>query len=463
MRRRDALRLLGAAGLGAASSSAAATRPNVLFVISDDLNNDFGGLGHLADVRSPNLDRLTARGVRFEHAYCQYPLCNPSRVSLFSGMYPTTTQVLDNITPPRYAVPDFVTLPEHLRSNGYQARYFGKVFHLPDPQSWNDHTPPPNRQKVPQFNYWIEPVTADRADVAANLRGMMQPKSGAAGTLEDYKIADDAIQALREFQASPQPFFLAVGFRRPHVPLIATQAAFDLYSADRVRLPSDFGPLPAWRNVPPDALRPNLDLFFQLAATKPKARELIAAYYACVTFMDSQLGRLLDELERLDLARNTIVVVVADHGWHLGQKGMWAKMTLFENSANVPLIIVDPRRKATGSRCRAIVESLDIYPTLVELCGLPTPRNLEGTSLARFLDDPGATWDRPARTVMQRGGHLAKTIRTARWRYTEWDEGRRGVELYDHERDPRELRNLAGESKHRGTIAELSRLNPEMR
>lgn len=453
MRRREALRLLGASGLGAAGPIT--PRPNVLFVISDDLNNDFGGLGRLADVYSPNLDRLAARGVRFEHAYCQYPLCNPSRVSLFTGLYPTTTQVLDNVTPPRYAIPDFVTLPQHLRANGYQARYFGKVFHLLDPLSWIDHSPPPNRQKVAQFNHWIEPVTAAHADVAANLRGMMHLKSGAPETLEDYKIADDAIRALREFQSSPQPFFLAVGFRRPHVPLLAPQAAFDSYSSAHVRLPADFRPIPEWRNVPSDAFRPNLDLFFELAATKAKAREFIAAYYACVSFMDSQLGRLLDELERLDLAHNTIVVLVADHGWHLGQKGMWAKMTLFENSANVPLLIADPRRRTGGSRCRAIVESLDIYPTLTELCDLPTPRKLEGLSLARFLDDPGAGWDRPARTVMLRNGRLAKSIRTARWRYTEYG---RGSELYDHLRDPHELHNLAGESKYSEPIAELKRL-----
>jgi iduronate 2-sulfatase len=284
---------------------------------------------------------------------------------------------------------------------------------------------------------------------------MMHLKSGAAETLEDYKIADDAIRALREFQTSPLPFFLAVGFRRPHVPLIAPQAAFDSYSPGRVRLPADFRPMPEWKNVPADAFRPNLDLFFELAATKAKAREFIAAYYACVSFMDSQLGRLLDELERLDLAQNTIIVLVADHGWHLGQKGMWAKMTLFENSANVPLLIADPRRRTGGSRCRAIVESLDIYPTLTELCDLPTPRNLEGLSLARFLDDPGAVWDRPARTVMLRNGHLAKSIRTARWRYTEWDDHPRASELYDHERDPHELHNLAGESKYSAAIAEL--------
>jgi len=365
--------------------------------------------------------------------------------------------VLDNLTPPRYAVPDFVTLPEHLRAHGYQARYFGKVFHLLDPQSWEDHAPPPNRKKAKQFNYWIDPVTPANAEVAASLHGMMERKSGAPKTLEDYKIAGSAIAALREFKASPQPFFLAVGFRRPHVPLIAPQEAFDLYSPDRVRLPADFGPVPAWKNVPADAFRPNLDFFFELAATKDKARERVAAYYASVTFLDSQLGRLLDELDRLDMARDTIIVLVADHGWHLGQKGMWAKMTLFENSANVPLLIADPRKNTGGSRTRATVESIDIYPTLVELCGLPMPTHLEGQSLVRLLNDPRASWDRPARTVMLRNGSLARSVRTARWRFTEWDGGRRGTELYDHEHDPYERQNLAGKPKYADTLVELKR------
>jgi iduronate 2-sulfatase len=454
MQRRQALKLLSASAMAAA---APASRPNVLFVISDDLNNDFGGLGRLGDIHSPHLDRLAARGVRFEHAYCQYPLCNPSRTSLFSGLRPTTTQVLDNVTPPRYAVPDFITLPQHLRAEGYQARYFGKVFHLLDPPSWNDNAPPPDRKKVNQFNYWIEPVTERNPEVAASLRSMMEPNSGAPETLEDYKIASDAIGALRNFQSS-QPFFLAVGFHRPHVPLIAPRAMLDLYSPGRVRLPADFGAMPGWKNVPDDAFRPNLDLFFQMEATMARAQERIAAYYGCVSFLDSQLGRLLDELERLDLTRNTIIVVVADHGWHLGQKGMWAKMTLFENSANVPLLISDPRKSTGGARCRAIVESLDIYPTLVDLCGLPMPRHLEGRSLARLLDHPGAAWDEPARTVMLRNGNLARTVRTVQWRYTEWDGGRRGAELYDHEHDGNELENLAGKAKYAGITSRLRRI-----
>src|ERR1044072_2947471 len=263
MRRREALKALAGAPLAAA----AGTPPNVLFVIIDDLNNDFGGIGDLAEVRTPHLARLAARGVRFEQNYCQYPLCNPSRVSVMSGLYPTTTKVLDNVTPPRYAVPDFVTLPQHLRAHGYQTAYFGKLFHLPDAGSWRDGAPAPSREKTQQFNHWIEPVGGN-TKVRENLQRMMFPKAGAAETLEDYKIAGDTIGTMRQFHAAGKPFFLAAGFHKPHVPFIAPQEMFDLYSPDRMLLPADFAPMPAWKNVPADAFRPNLDLFFEQAATK---------------------------------------------------------------------------------------------------------------------------------------------------------------------------------------------------
>ncbi|MGH9663768.1 MAG: sulfatase [Bryobacteraceae bacterium] len=454
MQRRDALKLLGA-GACLRAADASSVRPNILFVISDDLNNDFGGIRHLAEVHAPNLDRLARRGVRFENAYCQYPLCNPSRVSLLSGLYPTTTEVLDNITPPRYAIRDFVTLPQYLRRNGYQAGYAGKVFHLLDPASWEDHPSPPVTEKDKHFNFWMQPVGPENANVASMLRGMMQPKTAEPETLEDYRIASGAIRMMNEFHRANEPFFLAVGFRRPHVPFIAPEAAYARYAPAEVRLPDDFRPRPGWKGVPEDAFRPNLDLFFERAADQAKSQQMIAAYYGCVSFMDSQLGRLLDELKRLGLEGNTIVVMIADHGWHLGQKGMWAKMTLFENSAGVPLLICDPRKKTGGARTKAVVGSIDIYPTLAELCGLPPPKALEGRSLARLLDDPQAAWDRPAFTVMRRNGFLAKSVRTAHWRYTEWDEGRRGAELYNHEVDAHELRNLASDRRYASVVATM--------
>ena len=321
MRRRELLRVLGGAPFLAADPafSATAKRPNVLFVVIDDLNKDLDN--GLAPIHASHYARLARRGVRFERAYCQCPLCNPSRVSLLSGLYPTTTQVLDNITPPRYTLRDYVTLPQYLRAHGYRTAYAGKISHLADPASWEENLPPPATEKAKSFNYWMDPV----------------------------------------------------------------------------------GP----RNA--------------------------------------------------DIADNTVVVIICDNGFHLGQKGMWAKMTLFESSARVPLIIADPRKNSGGSACPAMVELVDLYPTLVELCGRAAPPPLEGQSLVRFLDDPQGTWEREAFTVMLRHGKLAKSIRTVRWRFTEWDEGRRGTELYDHDRDPNEMRNLASRREYAATVADLKR------
>jgi arylsulfatase A-like enzyme len=464
MQRREFVKASIAAFLMARESreghaSASASPPNVLFVMSDDMNNDFGGVSHLADVRVPHLNRLSNQGVRFERAYCQYPLCNPSRVSLLSGLNPTTTQVLDNVTPPRYAVPDFVTLPQYLRQHGYNTDYVGKVFHASqlDPISWADDAPPAVRVKSNEFNYWFDPVPPENKEAVDRLEGWMQVQTLAPETLVDYHTTTEAIRLMDELHEKKKPFFLGVGFIRPHAPFIAPDFAFNLYSPEKVNLPRDFMPSPFWQGVPFDALRPNLDLFFQRNATPEKAREMIASYYGCVSWADMQLGRLLAELDRLGIAENTIVTFIADHGWHLGQKGMWAKMTLFENSARVPLIIYDPRKRRAGGSCQAIVESLDLYPTLVDLCGLPTPPNVHGRSLARFLDDPSATWDRPAVTVLLRYGFVGKSIRTSRWRYTEWGDGNRGAELYDHDHDPDELKNLIEESRYDSDIAELKK------
>jgi iduronate 2-sulfatase len=461
MERREFLKTSLAALLLAREGRAntSASRPNVLFVMSDDMNNDFGGVSHLADVKAPHLDRLSREGVRFERAYCQYPVCNPSRVSLLSGLYPTRTQVLDNITPPRYAVPDFVTLPQYFRRHGYNAAYVGKIFHSSqlDPISWEDNAPPPVRVKANEFNYWFDPVAPENKEAVDRLNGWMQVHTSAQETLVDYRTATEAIRVMNSLHEKEEPFFLGVGFIRPHAPFIAPHSAFEMYSPEKVNLPRDFMAAPFWEGVPFDALRPNLDLFFQQNATPQKAREMIAAYYGCVSWADMQLGRLLSELDRLGIAENTIVTFVADHGWHLGQKGMWAKMTLFENSARVPLIIYDPRKRHVGGSCQAIVESLDLYPTLVDLCGLPAPPNIHGRSLAQLLDDPRKNWDRPAVTVMLRYGFLAKSIRTPRWRYTEWADGSRGAELYDHDRDPYELKNLIAESRYASEAAELKK------
>jgi len=279
-----------------------------------------------------------------------------------------------------------------------------------------------------------------------------------AGT-PDIKIADDAIAWLQQHHSARQPFFLAVGFHKPHVPLKAPQEYFDLYKAEELPLPPDFAnepTLPAGADL--RNTRRNLDLFADRAFTAAEARAALHAYYACVSYMDAQLGRVLDELDRLGLASNTLIVLWGDHGWHLSEKGFFAKGTLFEIASRAPLIVVDPRRAASaGKACRRVVQFVDIYPTLADLAGLPLPPALEGLSLRPLLDDPEAPWERPAFTVQARGWSLGRRIRTERWAYTEWDGESEGAMLFDLKKDPHEMRNLIGHPEYKDVVAGLQR------
>ena len=477
------------------SADQAAGRPNVLFIAVDDLNTRVGCYGDPI-AQTPNLDRLAQGGVRFDRAYCQFPICNPSRVSLLLGRYPTTTEIID-FAHPALLGPDWVTLPQHFRNQGYDVRLLGKIFHFDQDlmKNWfpgeepGDEFPPdwsvgekwvrksqenharmladltrwePYRTLTPPPNNWVKnlrtwanvfgPVPdAEEQNAPANAR--------AYDWTADAKYTNEAVEWLAQAAASHKPFFLGVGFYKPHVPLVVPQRFFDLYPSDKMTLPVDFAPMPTADNaVPRYALRYNLDLFFEQRVTPDEARKAMAAYYACISFMDEKLGCLLAALERLKLRDNTVIVLWGDHGWHLGEKGMWAKGTLFDVSARAPLIVVDPRRKATRGSCLRTVEFVDIYPTLVELCGLALPPGLEGRSLVPLLDDPGAAWDKPAFTMVAREDWLARSVRTERWCYTEWDEGRRGTELYDTQADPLEQRNLASDPSHADTIAALRKL-----
>lgn len=450
------------------------TRPNVLFVISDDLDCRIGCYGDPV-AKTPNLDRLAAMGVRFDRAYCQYPLCNATRSSVLSGRYPTSTGVLDNNTW-LMLQKDGPTLPQFFEEQGYAVAQFGKVFHGPnhgvtpggplptgkgtanwftpqdrakqqaeDPQYWDkNHSPYRNmRVEDPSQYAW------------ANEFGPLD--EGQPGP--DAPIADKALMSLRQLASGSKPFFLAVGFLKPHVPLKCPKAFFDLYRPSEMPLPPDFANEPqAPPDTPPDELRQNIDLFTARSFTAAEARAAMHAYYACTSYMDAQLGRLLDELDRLSQTRNTIIVLWGDHGWHLSEKGMWAKGTLFEVSARGPLLIADPRKKTAGQVSPRVVQYLDMYPTLADLCGLKPPPTVEGTSLAPLLENPRAEWDRPAYTVQARGWFLGRSVRTERWRYTEWDEGRRGAALYDHDHDPSEMHNRVKDPALAGTVAQLRKL-----
>jgi len=472
--------LLAGAGVFTTSQAAeAARRPNVLFIAVDDLNCRIGCYGDPV-AKTPNLDRLARSGIRFDRAYCQFPLCNPTRISLLLGRYPTTTETID-FARPALLGRDWVTLPQHFRQSGYEVQLLGKIFHYSEPTPWSagekavlqeqqrhremlsDLTRwEPYRTLAPPPTQWVNNLrtyanvfgpVADAAESAA------QANAKAYEWTADVRSANQAVELLERWAPSGKPFFLGVGFYKPHVPLVAPQRFFDLYPPERMPLPEDFAPTPtADDSVPRYALRYNLDLFYEERPTPGRAQQAIAAYYACASFMDEKLGQVLDSLERLKLRDNTVIVLWGDHGWHLGEKGMWAKGTLFDVSARAPLLIVDPRRSTAGQGCPRTVEFVDLYPTLVELCGLAMPPGLEGKSLVPLLDNPTAAWDKPAFTLVAREGWLGRSVRTERWCYIEWDYGRRGTELYDLQADQRESRNLAKDAKLAPVISKLKKL-----
>lgn len=432
-----------------------APKYNVLFIAADDLNNDLGCYGN-PYVKSPNIDKLAKNGVRFDRAYNQFPLCSPSRTSLLTGMRPDQARVFDLKVHFREHHPDLVTLPQLFKNNGYYTARVGKIYHygvpgqigtsgLDDPASWNHFVNPKGRDK-------------EEEDQVINLtpnRGLGSSLSWhqADGTDEeqtDGMIVTEAVKLLTETRE--EPFFLAVGFFRPHTPYIAPKKYFGLYPPATVPLPRE--------------LENDLDDIPEAALfTKPPhwgigeedRRKVLGAYYATVSFMDAQVGRLLDALERLGLSDNTIVVFWSDHGYNVGQHGQWMKQSLFENSARVPLIISVPNglRGQTSGRT---VELLDIYPTLAELCGLKAPAHIQGKSLLPLLKNPRARWDKPAYTQVRRGDFFGRSVRTERWRYNEWDWGAKGKELYDHENDPDEFYNLAGKKKYAKVEKEMAAL-----
>jgi arylsulfatase A-like enzyme len=441
------------AGAGAGSVAADAPRPprlNVLVLMSDDLRPELGCYGN-PQVKTPNIDALAAAGVRFDRAYCQYPLCNPSRTSLLTGRHPRTTEVYDNLAYFRDAHPDFVTLPQHFKAHGYATLRTGKIFHggIDDAGSWTEGGDKPAPEGAKKARPRQDPKQSDRWVVL----------EGDGETFGDYRSADRAIDYLRRYK--DRPFFLACGFTKPHSPPTAPKRFFDMYDPSTIPLPVDFATRPT---VPEGFPKPsvparNTDLFIGRDATPEAAREMIRAYWASLTFTDWNVGRVIDELDRLGLRDRTIVVFWGDHGYHLGEKGKWSKAhSLFEVGTRVPLIIDAPGAKGNGRVCRRLVQSLDIYPTLDALCGLPQPEGLEGHSLVPLIDDPDKSWDHPAFTAAGNAENPAIAVRTVRWRYAEWGHGKNGAMLFDEESDPHELKNLADDPRYADVRAELSAL-----
>jgi len=431
---------------------------NVLFIATDDLNCDLGFYGHPL-VKTPNLDRLAERGTRFTRAYCQFPLCSPSRTSLLTGLRPDTTQVYDLKKHFRTVLPDVVTLPQLFRRNGYLAARVGKIFHygvpgdigtsgLDDPVSWDTVVNPRGRDKDEEnrlVNYTPKRgLGSSLSFLAAD--GADEEQTDGIGTTEAIKL----LEAHKD-----RPFFVAMGYYRPHCPYVAPKQYFARFSLAQVTM----APVSeVWRALVPAAALSSTEPWPWFGVTVEQARESKHAYWAAIAFVDALVGRLLDALDRLSLRDRTIVVFWSDNGYHLGEHGLWKKMSLFENSARVPLVIAAPAQRSPGRASGRTVELLDVYPTLAELCGLKPPPDLAGRSLRALLDDPLAAWEKPAVTQLTRGKFAGYSVRTERWRYTEWDEGRQGSELYDYAADPEEEHNLISDPRHAQIVSELKAL-----
>ena len=488
--------------------ASAADRPNVLFIAIDDLRPELGCYGN-KDVQTPHLDKLAVTGLRFDRAYTQYAICGPARACIMTGLRPDTLKIEEIDTYFRDTVPDVVTLPQQFKANGYESVYVGKVFHgtqTDDTLSWSRPIKVPGKGQEYKLPESLATMTQRKEEAVskygatAQLQGMSAGPAweGADAADSDYpdgRTADAAIAALRQLKG--KPFFFGVGFIKPHLPFVAPKKYFDLYDPAKLTLTNT-------PNAPQDAPTIARHSSFELR-TRTKvpttgpideatSRELLRAYYACTSFVDAQIGRVLAELDALGLRDNTIIVVWGDHGWHLGEYGIWGKATNYEVAVRAPLIVSTPKMIAAGNGSKALVEFVDVYPTLCELAGLPLPKHLEGRSFVRLLADPDQEWKdaafsqfpspalrewaaRPLSPAMrgtffgpviaeveaklkQEHGErynaelfdnhlMGYSIRTDRYRYTAWLDRRSPAieplaeELYDHEADPQEKTNVA--------------------
>ncbi len=432
-------------------------RPNVLFLAADDLNTALGCYGH-PRVKSPNIDALARRGVLFERAYCQFPLCGPSRASLLTGLRPDTVRVLGNNVDFRDHHPNAVTLPQLFKNNGWFAAREGKMFHMnvpgevgtprfQDEPSWNHSVSPPGLEdKTPGEGRRLNPPGVSF--------GMQWIAAADDKGQADTRAAEHALSLLEERKSDP--FFLAVGFLRPHLPFVAPSRFFDLYPLNTIEPvynpPDDLDDIPEAAK----AVRPHL--WNNMRMDTPRIREALRGYWASTSYMDDLTGRVLRGLEKMGLAGNTIVVFWGDHGWNLGEHTRWQKMSLMEESARVPLIVAAPGRKGNGKASQALVEFVDLYPTLAALCGLRPPENLEGQSFERLLDNPARPFKKAAFTQLTYEDITGRSIRTARYRYIRWEGRGGGEELYDHDKDPREFTNLALKPEAKRALEEHRRI-----
>jgi iduronate 2-sulfatase len=459
----------------------AAKRPNVLFVVCDDLNTHVSTSDY-SPIATPALDRLAGQGLTFKRAYCQYPVCGPSRASFLSGLYPESTGVLDNKSDIRTTRPDRLSLPELFKHNGYWTGGVGKVFHGKLDQgnrAWHTYHKFDNgrnpiiapAQKAFEAEHgsidkpknqrpWRAKLKALRPKAAGQTPPGYGPTDMTDAEHKDGKNVRQIAQWLDTKEQGDKPFFMVCGIHKPHVPFWAPQKYFDMYPKDKLTF--DLSPANDWEDIPALAMSKRFGAFgFKLGQENDSLRRnYIQAYHACISFIDAQIGLLFDALERNGQWDNTIVVLISDHGYHLGEHFMWGKVTLFEECARVPLLMRVPGRSGKGVETEALVELVDLYPTLAELCEVPVTQNLQGQSFAKVIDNPTHQGKEAAYTVVTRGPKLGRSIRSARWRYAEWDSAE-ACELYDLKNDPLEYKNLAARPQHRGQLAEMRRLMGE--
>jgi len=472
---------LCAISLVLAAGTCAAERPNVLFIAVDDMRPELGCYGNEV-VKTPNIDRLAARGIVFRHAYCQQAVCSPTRSSLLTGRRPDATRVWDLETHFRVALPDVITLPQYFKANGYHCAALSKIYHhgFEDGRSWSEPHWYPNGQTidtdpadwskriinkvgpgVQEHGNMPQPADNDKPNAGKPGKAAKGPafevSPKADDELPDGFTAAEAVRRLHELKTKQQPFFLAVGFLKPHLPFVAPKKYWDIYDPNKIPLPlidhlpegapafagHDNGELHSYANVPKGNPIP-----------ADFAKTLRHGYYACISYTDAQIGRVLDALQKEGLADNTVVVLWGDHGWQLGDHGLWHKHTNFELATRAPLIFSVPQQKSAGQKCDATVEFVDVYPTLADVCGLPIPAGLDGVSLKPFVENPAKPTTKVAISQYPRGGAqtggkslMGYSMRDERWRLTLWrdrnDASIAATELYDEQNDPAESKNLA--------------------
>ncbi len=436
-------------GVGIGNQVAAKkTDKNVILIIVDDLNNTLGCYGHPI-VKTPNIDRLAKQGVIFSNAYCNYPVSGPSRSSFLTGLYPETTTILDNRKTLASVLGNRTTLPALFRQNGFHTMGLGKVFHGKsnenDPKAWDEE-------------YAFAPTQLGETGESRNItNGVLKwcEWMAANGTDEDLQDGQNAKKAV-EFikQKKEEPFFLALGLHKPHDPFIAPKKYFDMYPLEICTPPA----LPDGWTPPFKHTLPNETAIFNKFTDQDK-REFLRSYYACTTFMDAQVGKVLTALEESGQMENTLIIFMGDNGYHLGEHNWWNKVTLFEKGTNPPFIVAGQSVGKKGTVSNSMFEFVDIYPTLADVFKLKnTPQYLEGKSIRKMLNNPNKPFRNAVNAVVSRGDKLGRMVKTVNWRYVEWDDAKMGVELYNQKDDKGEYNNLANDPQYKMVIDEMKEM-----